>query len=108
MDFLFVDDDELAIDPTSWERVEKTERAGEILDAVIEHVEQCEWTVDSLDLRPVLEQLDVKPRKVMHVIYSAVEGRAAGLPLFDSMYLLGKDRTRRRLRAARERLRGGR
>jgi glutamyl-tRNA synthetase len=108
MDFLFVDDDELAIDPTSWERVEKTERAGEILDAVIEHVEQCKWTVDALDLRPVLEQLDVKPRKVMHVIYSAIEGRAAGLPLFDSMYLLGKDRTLRRLRAARERLRGGR
>src|SRR5262249_29595684 len=37
MDFLFVDD-ELAIDPDSWARLEKTERAGEILDAVIGHV----------------------------------------------------------------------
>jgi glutamyl-tRNA synthetase len=46
----------------------------------------------------------MKPRKAMHVIYTAVEGRSAGLPLFDSMFLLGRDRTLRRLRGARERL----
>jgi glutamyl-tRNA synthetase len=109
MDFLFVDEGDFAIDPESWARLEKTERAGEILDAVIEYLETCdEWTVEDLDLRPVLEKLQVKPRKVMHVIYTAVEGRAAGLPLFDSMYLLGRDRTLRRLQAARERLRDGR
>jgi glutamyl-tRNA synthetase len=105
MDFLFVDEGDYAIDPESWARMEETERAREILDAVIEHVETCdEWTVEKLDLRPVLEKLDVKPRKVMHVIYTAVEGRAAGLPLFDSMYLLGRERTLSRLRAARDRL----
>jgi glutamyl-tRNA synthetase len=109
MDFLFVGQDNFAVDPESWARLEKTERAGEILDAVIEHVETCDdWTIENLDLRPVLEKLEVKPRKVMHVIYTAVEGRAAGLPLFDSIYLLGKERTLRRLRAARERLRDGR
>jgi len=108
MDFLFVDDEDLAIDPDSWARLEKTDRAGEILEAVIEHVEGIgEWKIESLDLRPVLDGLDVKPRKVMHVIYTAVEGRAAGLPLFDSMYLLGRDRTLRRLRAARARLEHG-
>jgi glutamyl-tRNA synthetase len=109
MEFLFVDDEDLAIDPESWARLEKTERAAEILDAVIDYLETCdEWTVESLDIRPVLEKLQVKPRKVMHVIYTAVEGRAAGLPLFDSMYLLGRERTLRRLRAAGERLRYGR
>ncbi len=40
-------------------------------------------------------------------IYTSVEGRAAGLPLFDSMYLLGRERTLRRLRAARDRLESG-
>jgi len=109
MDFLFVDEEDFAVDPASRERVEKTERAREVLDAVIEYVEGCEeWTIEALDLRPVLETLGVKPRKVMHVIYTAVEGRSAGLPLFDSMFLLGRERTLARLRAARERLEGGR
>ncbi|HMG26696.1 MAG TPA: glutamate--tRNA ligase [Acidimicrobiia bacterium] len=104
MDFLFVDEQELVLDPASWERLEKAERAGEILDAVIEHVESCPWnSSEDLDIRPVFEKFGIKPRKAMHVIYTAVEGRAAGLPLFDSMYLLGRDRTLRRLRAARER-----
>ena len=108
MDFLFVDEAELRIDPASWDRLEKTERVGEILDAVIAHVETVDdWSADGLDLRPVLDQLGVKPRKVMHVIYTAVEGRSAGLPLFDSMHLLGRDRTVERLQAARQRLRDG-
>jgi glutamyl-tRNA synthetase len=108
MDFLFIDDEEFTIDPASWERVEKTERALEILDAVIERVEASPWqSSDDLDIRPVFEKLGIKPRKAMHVIYTAVEGRAAGLPLFDSMYLLGRDRTLRRLRTARERLESG-
>jgi glutamyl-tRNA synthetase len=105
MDFLFVGAQELVIDPASSERLEKAERAGEILDGVIEHVETCPWNgSEDLDIRPVFEKLGIKPRKAMHVIYTAVEGRAAGLPLFDSMYLLGRDLTLRRLRAAQERL----
>ena len=35
-----------------------------------------------------------------------VEGRHAGLPLFESIVLLGRERTLARLRAARERLTG--
>ena len=107
MDFLFVDEQEFLVDPASWKRLEGAERAGEILDAVIEHVANCPWnTSEDLDIRPVFETLGIKPRKAMHVVYTAVEGRAAGLPLFDSMYLLGHDRTLRRLHAARERLGG--
>jgi glutamyl-tRNA synthetase len=108
MDFLFVDEASFEIEPNSWERLKNADRAGEILDAVIEYVETCPWeSSDDLDVRPVLEKLGPKPRKVMHVLYTAIEGRAAGLPLFDSMYLLGRERTLRRLRTARERLRSG-
>jgi glutamyl-tRNA synthetase len=108
MDFLFVDEQTFTIDPASWDRLEQTERASEILEAVIEHVEACPWErSEDLDIRPVFEKLGIKPRKAMHVIYTAVEGRAAGLPLFDSMYLLGRERTLRRLRAARDRLESG-
>jgi hypothetical protein len=37
-------------------------------------------------------------------VYAAVEGRHAGLPLFDSIHLLGRDRAVRRVAQARERL----
>lgn len=102
--FLFADDDTFTIAPDSWERLQRTDRVAEILDAVIAHLEWCEWTLDAMDLRPILEQLDVKARKALPAVYAAVEGRHTGLPLFDSILLLGRDRALRRLRAARERL----
>jgi glutamyl-tRNA synthetase len=104
MRFLFVDDAEFEIAPESWQVVEQTDRVTEVFDAVIAHVESCEWTVDALALQPVVEALGVKLRKVAPALYAAVEGVHRGLPLFDSMYLLGRDRTLTRLRAARQRL----
>ena len=61
------------------------------------------------DIKPshvhqALEQLGLKPRAAMPALYAAVEGRAQGLPLFDSIWLLGRERALRRLRAARDRL----
>jgi len=104
MAFLFVDDAEFRIADDSWARLESTDRVSELLDAVIAHVDECEWNVEALDLRPVLKPLDMKPRKALPAVYAAIEGRHAGLPLFDSIYLLGRERALARLRAARERL----
>jgi glutamyl-tRNA synthetase len=102
--FLFTPDDELVIAPESWARLESTERVGELIDAVAEHLEACEWTVEAIDLRPVLAPLGLKPRTALPAVYAAVEGTHAGLPLFDSIRLLGRERSVRRLRAARTRL----
>ncbi|HEY3673854.1 MAG TPA: glutamate--tRNA ligase [Acidimicrobiia bacterium] len=104
MAFLFVDDDEFAIADESWEKVVGTDRIAEILTAVIEHVESCDWTVDALALQPVTEALGIKFRKAAPAVYAAIEGFHRGLPLFDSMELLGRDRTLARLRAAKQRL----
>jgi glutamyl-tRNA synthetase len=104
MDFLFVPESDFAIDPASWKVLAATDRVDELLDATIEHLESCDWSIDAIDLRPTLEQLGMKPRKALPAVYAALEGRHAGLPLFDSIHLLGRDRTLRRLRAARERL----
>jgi glutamyl-tRNA synthetase len=98
--FLFVPEEEFAIAPESLERLRATERVGEILAAVADHLETCEWTVEAVDLRPVLEKLDIKPRKGLPAVYAAVEGTHAGLPLFDSIVLLGRERAVRRVRAA--------
>ena len=103
-DFLFLGDDAFTIAPESWERVEKTERVAEVLDAAIAHLDTAEWTAEGVDLRGVIDGLGLKPRKAMPALYSAIEGRHAGLPLFDSMVILGRDRVLARLRAARGRL----
>ena len=104
MDFLFVDEEKFKIAPESWDRVAGTERGAEVLDAVAEHLESCEWPEDAIDVRPVLEPLGVKPRKALPLVYAAIEGRHAGLPLFESIVLLGRDRAVARIRAARARL----
>ena len=75
-----------------------------MLDAVIEHVETCEWTIEALDLRALIDELGLKARKAMPALYAAIEGRAQGLPLFDSIWLLGRERARARLLSARARL----
>jgi len=98
--FLFVPEDEFAIAPESLERLRATERVGEILAAVADHLATCEWTVEGVDLRPVLEKLEIKPRKGLPAVYAAIEGAHAGLPLFDSIVLLGRERAVGRVRAA--------
>ncbi|MGH8998101.1 MAG: glutamate--tRNA ligase [Acidimicrobiia bacterium] len=98
--FLFVDEDEFSVAADSVERLRATEGAGEILDAVAAHLETCEWTPEGVDLRPVLDRMGIKPRKALPTVYAAVEGAHAGLPLFDSIVLLGRDRALRRVRSA--------
>jgi glutamyl-tRNA synthetase len=104
MGFLFVDEDEFEIAPESWEVVTRTERIADVLDAVIAHVDACEWTPEALALQEVVGALGIKFRKVAPAVYAVIEGVHRGLPLFDSMYLLGRERTLHRLRRGRSRL----
>lgn len=104
MDFLFLPDAKFTIAEESWGKVVATDRVDEILDAVVAHLEVCDWTPDAIDLRPVLDALGIKPRKAMPALYAVVEGRHAGLPLFDSIQLLGRERAIARMRAARDAL----
>lgn len=95
-----------SVDAAVWDDiVARTERSADVLDAAIAHVEDCGWDVDGVgEVRGAIEALGVKPRKVMGVLYVAIEGRPAGLPLFDCIVMLGRDESLRRLRAARARL----
>lgn len=108
-EFLFVPDDEFTIEVDEWEKVSDTERGDEILEAVVARVAECDWTVQAVDreIRAAIVGLGLKPNKrTMPLLYAAVEGRRAGLPLFDSVHLLGRSRSLARLRAARLRLAG--
>lgn len=106
-DFLFVAEDAFEIAPESWDQVASTDRGAEILEGARARLADCEWTVDAVnaEVRAALGDLELKANKrTMPLLYAAVEGRRAGLPLFDSIHLLGRDRALARLDAARARL----
>lgn len=68
----------------------------------------AERTFDKVTVERVLkgvgETLSLKFRDLSRVYYVAMTGKTTGLPLFDSMELLGRDLTRERLRFALEQL----
>jgi glutamyl-tRNA synthetase len=103
-DFLFVPDDELVIEEAAAQKLAATEGIWPLLDALIVHLQDCEWTVEAIDPRPIVTELGLKVKSAMKALYTAIEGRESGLPLFDAMYLLGRDATIARLQAARARL----
>ena len=104
MDFLFAESS-FVIPDDVWAAVVSVDQPGAVLDAVVALVETCAWDVDSIGaMRDAIKELGLKPGKVMKLLYAAVEGRAAGLPLFDALELLGRDVSVARLRAARLRL----
>jgi glutamyl-tRNA synthetase, bacterial family len=104
MDFLFAGDD-FTIAADVWEQAVLVDEPAAVLDAVIAHVGTCEWNTDAIgEMRTAIKDLGLKPGKVMKLLYAATEGRGAGLPLFDSLELLGRDVSLARLLRARARL----
>lgn len=61
------------------------------------------WSKQAVEdgIRSMEEALGAKLRKFVSVLYVATMGRAQGIPLFDSLALLGRERTLQRLRTAR-------
>jgi len=103
--FLFVPDDEFRLDDEVWAVVEGADGIRELLAALETHLSECEWTPEALDLREFLGTLGLKAnKKTMQPLYAVFENRTAGLPLFDSIHLLGRERALHRVRAARDRL----
>ncbi len=102
--FLFAGD-AFAVADDVWSQVSTVDQPAAVLDAVIGHVTGCDWNVDAIgEMRAAITELGLKPGKVMKLLYAAIEGRAAGLPLFDSIELLGREVSVARLQAARLRL----
>jgi glutamyl-tRNA synthetase len=104
VDFLFLA--EPAIDEASWDKAMK-EGAAELLTATAAAFER-EGSWDSQTLKATVEEvgagLGLKLGKAQAPIRVAVTGRSVGLPLFESLEVLGPDRTRARLRSALDRL----
>jgi glutamyl-tRNA synthetase len=104
VDFLFLD--ALEYDEAAWAKAMK-EGAADLLDAAIAGYEALPvWEVEPL--KDALEQVGaargIKLGKAQAPVRVAVTGRSVGLPLFESIAVLGRDRTLARLRVARTRL----
>ncbi len=106
VDFLFVD--EPVIDEASWQKAMRHEWAGEFLDQVITAFGTVEWSAASLmaEWRRIVDALGVKPKLADGPVRVAITGRSVGPPLFESLELLGREASLRRLEAARKRLAG--
>ncbi len=96
--FLLVDEDAFA-------RVDEVDEAGrEVVQAAYDALAGLpEWTTVAIDeaLRAALvEGLGLKPRNAFGPVRVAVTGRRVSPPLFESLELLGRDRSLARLQGA--------
>ena len=105
VDFLFLEDPPM--DDGSWQKfIGRDETAPELLRGALRIYADCEWTADEVHrfTDQLGESLGKKPRQVHQPVRVAVTGRHVGPPLFESLEVLGRDETRRRIVAALSRL----
>jgi glutamyl-tRNA synthetase len=101
----FLNDDEYAIDPKAAAN-ELGPDAGPVLSAALAALDGvADWTTTGIEdalKGALIEDLGLKPRKAFGPIRVAATGTSVSPPLFESLELLGRDRSLQRLRAARE------
>lgn len=99
----FFDDDGYALDPKTAAK-ELGPEADPVLAAAVAALEAVsDWTAAPIEAAlksALLGGLELKPRKAFGPIRVAVTGAAVSPPLFESLELLGRDRTLQRLRTA--------
>jgi glutamyl-tRNA synthetase len=106
VDFLFWPDGvDIEFDEKSWDKAFKPEWALSLLDDVIGTYETVDWSAEALKtaLEDIMTHYEIKLGKAQAPVRVAVTGRSVGPPLFESLEILGRDETLRRLSAARER-----
>ena len=98
MDSLFAKD--FSIEQEQIELLKHTDQIQEILKAVEKHLHECDWNLEGIDLREVVNAIGLKPRKALPAVYLIIEGSTSGLPLFDFIEMLGRDESLSRIRNA--------
>ncbi len=102
--FLFTD---IEYDQGSWEKVMTKDGVGEILKAAVESLGELEnWDADSIEaaLRELMAVLEIGVGKGLQPMRVAITGSSISPPLFESMAVLGKEKTLSRLSDSAERL----
>ncbi|WP_179646476.1 glutamate--tRNA ligase [Spinactinospora alkalitolerans] len=106
VDFLFLD--RPVEDERSWNKAMKPGVGKEMLTAALDRFDDRDLAWEAAELKTALEEtgarLGLKLGKAQAPVRVAVTGRTVGLPLFESLELLGRERVQERLRAALARL----
>ena len=108
VDWAFLD--EPAVDEPSWDKVMvRGKAAPEMLEGAADAFAGCDWDAETLHrtLAEVGERNGLKLAKAQAPVRVAVTGRRVGPPLFESLAVLGREETLRRIRAAQDRLAAG-
>ena len=99
----FFDDGAYELDPKAVAK-ELGPDAAPVLDAAVAALESVsDWTTPNIEAAlktGLIDGLELKPRKAFGPIRVAVTGSSVSPPLFESLELLGRDRSLARLRAA--------
>ncbi len=99
-------DDAVEFDEASWAKVMTGDDIAGVLDDTAAAWSEVPWRADELQasLRAVGETRGLKLGKAVAPVRVAVTGRTVSPPLFESVEVLGRDRTLARLDRARKRL----
>lgn len=107
--FFFVSKLDLSPDLLCPKNIEK-EKSAALLQGMIWHMDESEnWKKDGFEKasREIASIFDLSHKKIiMPILFVAITGKQSGLPLFSSIDILGKDKTRSRLMEAIELLGG--
>jgi glutamyl-tRNA synthetase len=104
VDFLFLADPET--DEAAWAKTMSADFASDVLSDFASSLNTVEWNHDALKsvLETWTESRELKLGKTQAPIRVAITGRTIGPPLFESIELLGREETLRRLTTAITRL----
>ncbi|MFC5947688.1 glutamate--tRNA ligase [Pseudonocardia lutea] len=101
--FLFVADEDFELDADAAAKTLGAD-AVPVLDAAVKGLEQvADWTAVAIEeslKASLVDGLGLKPRKAFGPVRVAISGRTVSPPLYESMELLGRERSMRRLGGA--------
>lgn len=109
-DFFFVEDEAMPFEDKPFnKRLVKPERAGELLNAFAEALQnhdEANCSADGLEnfTNQFCEQNEIGLGDIIHALRVATTGKAAGFGMFDTMAILGKNRCLNRIQIALKKL----
>lgn len=102
--FLFVSDEDFTVDPDDKAAVVDAGEGPAVIQAAYDALRSTEiWSAAAISdalSEALVEELGLKPRVAFGPVRVATTGRRISPPLYESLELLGRDRTLRRLQAA--------
>jgi glutamyl-tRNA synthetase len=102
-DFFLLADDQYQFEEKAVGKWLSSDSSKDKLEKVIGIFEGLvEWTIEALEasVKSLAETLDVKPAEIIHPIRVAISGRTVGPGLYESIEVLGRNRTLNRLHRA--------